>query len=95
MGAVQVKYNQSRGAHDAGTDVTDPVHFFDVVFDEDYEKYQVMYNGLNTQKKAELNDIFGGVPVMENSALAGFWKSQNCSEEVLRTAMERVKAFSA
>ena len=95
MGSVQVKYNQSRGSHDAGSDITDPQEFFQAVFETDYERYQSQYNGLSAKKKAELNKIFGGVAVMENSAMAGFWKTENSSEAALRAAMEKVRAFRA
>ena len=75
LGSVIIRYNPSRGKYAQDTEVTDPVDFFSVVFEVDYDKYQSMYKGLNAQKQAELNDIFGGVPVMENSAVANFWKA--------------------
>ena len=69
---VKVTYKSTRGSHTEGSICTDPKHFFEILLDEDFDRFKAMYDRSPAEAKQAIDAVFEG-EVFEDSCDAGLW----------------------
>ena len=94
MGAVSVKYKARRGANEAGSDVTDPIDFFENLLENQFDSYKPMYDSLDDDKKSAFKAIFDDSDVMQNRSTFQMWLNEcDNDSELLGQAKDQLESF--
>ena len=73
MGNVQVQYREARGTKPAGSEITDPVEWFDELFGHKYRDMCTLFNGADQATKDQILEVFDGENVFRNHSSATMW----------------------
>ena len=94
MGAVSVKYKARRGPHEAGTEVEDPVDYFEHILEDQFDNLQPMYDSLDDGKKQEFQAIFDDNNIMSNKNAFQMWLNECDGDlEILGEAQDKLRSF--
>ncbi len=95
---VKVSYRATRGSHEVGAEISDPVEFFTEVFDDDaFEMYQTAFQGLPADKQQEFLAVFdGAVEDMDMNVPGNLWLDEAKSDvAALTEKMNKIKEIMA
>ena len=89
---VKVVYRRTRAGTEAGAEITEPIDFFNEIFDENgFSFYQEHFEKLTSEQKARFLAVFDNQVDMKVSATGNFWLGNNEeNEDFLKEKMNEI-----